>query len=157
MAKTRTEIDKELMYQKIMPTAARKTAAVQPEKPETVAAGTSSPSTMTMPTAAGMARAIGRTSVPLPFQEKREMILVNLMEDIVFEKLDATLVRFNCCKCNRCKKDIAALALNRLQPRYVVMEKDDKDRRKMAEESYGSEVTSALVQAILLVKKEPRH
>ena len=85
------------------------------------------------------------------------MILVNLMEDIVFEKLDATLVRFNCCKCNRCKKDIAALALNRLQPRYVVMEKDDKDRRKMVEESYGSEVTSALVQAILLVKKEPRH
>lgn len=156
MAKTRTEIDKELMYQKIMPTAARKTAP-EPEEPALASQGISSASAMTMPTAAGMARAIGRASVPLPFQEKREMILVNLMEDIVFEKLDATLVRFNCCKCNRCKKDIAALALNRLQPRYVVMEKDDKDRRKMVEESYGSEVTSALVQAILLVKKETRH
>ena len=29
--------------------------------------------------------------------------------------------------------------------------------RREAEEKYSSEVTAALVQAILLVKKEPRH
>ena len=49
------------------------------------------------------------------------MVLVNLMEELVINKLDSTLDRFNCCKCDKCKKDIAALALNRLKPRYVVM------------------------------------
>lgn len=156
MAKTRTEIDKELMYQKIMPTAARKTAP-EPEASPAAAGESQAVSPASVPTAAGMARAIGRTSVKLPFRENHEMVLTNLMEEIVFEKLDATLVRFNCCKCNRCKKDIAALALNRLPSRYVVMREEDEERRKKAEETYGSEVTSALVQAILLVKKEPRH
>ena len=31
------------------------------------------------------------------------------------------------------------------------------EARREAEEKYSSEVTAALVQAILLVKKEPRH
>ncbi len=154
MAKTRSEIDKELMYQKIMPTAARKTAADPAETPGEPTAAVPVPA---VPTAAGMAKAIGRAAVQLPFQERHETILVNLMEELVFEKLDATLVRFNCCKCNRCKKDIAALALNRLSPRYVVMQEGDEEHKAKAEASYGSEVTSALVQAILLVKKEPRH
>lgn len=153
MAKNRTEIDKELMYRKIMPTSAGKPV----EKPEQQSTEEAAESQPLFPTASGMARAIRRPTVPLPFREEQEMVLTNLMEELVMERLDTTLVRFNCCKCNRCKKDIAALALNRLSPRYVVMRQDDEERRKKAGEEYGSEVTSALVQAILLVKKEPRH
>ena len=67
------------------------------------------------------------------------------------------LDRFNCCKCDKCKKDIAALALNRLKPRYVVMKEGDQEKRSKAELENGSEVTGALVQAILVVKKEPWH
>ena len=85
------------------------------------------------------------------------MVLINLMEELVLSKLDATLDRFNCCKCDKCKKDIAALALNRLTPHYVVMSEQDEDHRRKNEEMYASEVTSALIQAILMVKKEPRH
>ena len=85
------------------------------------------------------------------------MGLIKLMEELVLSNLDATLDRFNCCKCDKCKKDIAALALNRLKPHYVVMSEQDEDHRKKNEEMYASEVTSALIQAILMVKKEPRH
>ncbi len=85
------------------------------------------------------------------------MILVNLMEELVISRLESTLMRFNCCKCNKCKKDIAALALNRLAPKYVVINRNDEEKRKAAEAEYGSEVTGALVQAIMVVKKEPRH
>ena len=71
--------------------------------------------------------------------------------------LDSTLDRFNCCKCDKCKKDIAALALNRLKPRYVVMKEGEQEKRRKAELENGSEVTGALVQAILVVKKAPWH
>jgi len=37
------------------------------------------------------------------------------------------------------------------------MKEGDQERRKKTEEQYGSEVTEALVQAILQVKKSPRH
>ena len=95
------------------------------------------------------------TGLQLP--ESHDMILVNLMEELVISRLESTLMRFNCCKCNKCKKDIAALALNRLAPKYVVINRDDEEKRKAAEAEYGSEVTGALVQAIMVVKKEPRH
>ena len=85
------------------------------------------------------------------------MILVNLMEDLVLSRLDATLMRFNCCKCNKCKKDIAAIALNKLTPKYAVISRGNEVKKTETENQYGTEVTGALVQAIMLVKKEPRH
>lgn len=167
MAKSRTEIDKEMMYRKIMPTAARKTSdggtegtagALAPaEMPDGGMEAKAASGFSAAPTASFMAKAIRRTSVAIPFKEEQEMVLVNLMEEQVAARLDTTLDRFNCCKCNKCKKDIAALALNRLKPRYVVMREDDEERRREASDQYGSEVTSALVQAIMVVKKEPRH
>lgn len=160
MAKSRSEIDKEMMYRKIMPTAARKSLAQEsvetagrPVSPEGIPAG----GITGVPTASSMANAVRRPGVAIPFKEDQDMVLVNLVEELVGSRLDATLDRFNCCKCNKCKKDIAALALNRLTPRYVVMHENDEERRRAAGEQYGSEVTSALVQAILVVKKEPRH
>ena len=145
MAKSRSEIDKEMMYRKIMPSAAKKSGSAvsgPDESAVTVDMGAAGlmGSTAAVPTAASMAKAIRRPAVSLPVS-----------------KLDATLDRFNCCKCDKCKKDIAALALNRLKPHYVVMSEQDEDHRRKNEEMYASEVTSALIQAILMVKKEPRH
>lgn len=143
MAKSRTEIDKESMYRKIMPSAARigkNTANVNPESTGGVA-----------PTP------ITGKSAGLQLPESQDMVLVNLMEELVLSRLDSTLMRFNCCKCNKCKKDIAALTLNKLEPRYVVIKRGDRAKQEQAEAEYGSAVTGALVQAIMLVKKEPRH
>lgn len=45
--------------------------------------------------------------------------LSNLMEGTVLHKIDQIWPQTNYCKCDKCKMDIAAYALNRLPPRYV--------------------------------------
>lgn len=157
MAKSKNEIDKEIMYRKIMPTSGRFSQSQEPVIPQNqTPAAVSMTAAPTRPKPS--ASPVNHTSaVNAQFQESRDMILVNIMEDLVLSRLDSTLARFNCCKCNKCKKDIAALALNRLEPRYFVMKEHDEKKRAEAEEEYASAVTSALIQAILIVKKSPRH
>lgn len=182
MAKSRTEIDKDMMYRKIMPSTSRSTGGNNtpnnqspdyaissngieghsvPNGHASVSTNASS-ETIPAPLSPGIqspfAAPLRRNSaVVLQIPESQDMVLVNLMEALVLSRLDATLMRFNCCKCNKCKKDIAAIALNKLTPKYVVICHEDESKKKQAEEQYGTEVTSALVQAIMLVKKEPRH
>ena len=45
--------------------------------------------------------------------------LVNMMEETVLKKIDKLWETTDGCKCQKCKLDIAAYALNRLPPRYV--------------------------------------
>ena len=47
------------------------------------------------------------------------MALVNVMENIVEEKLHRMLEAEDCCKCDRCFEDMKAKALNQLPARYV--------------------------------------
>lgn len=152
MAKSRAEIDKEIMYRKIMPSAARSGGAVTSADPGSTAAAAAPSSETPSPFSAP-----GRKTAGLQLPESQDMILVNLMEDLVLSRLDATLMRFNCCKCNKCKKDIAAIALNKLTPKYAVISRGDEVKKTETENQYGTEVTGSLVQAIMLVKKEPRH
>ena len=153
MAKSKAEIDKEIMYRKIMPSSTR-SQPVHTEVPSSVSNTDSVPS----PTSAGMADALRRSlTTPVQMRENKDSVLVNLMEELVLTRLDSTIQRFNCCRCDKCKKDIATLALNRLAPHYTVIEGNRELKQKEAEEKYASEVTGALVQAILVVKKEPRH
>lgn len=152
MAKSNNEINKERMYEKIMPTGRRQAPAPAPA-PET-----DTPLENNTFSAARIYNAVNRTSsANRKIHESQDMLLVNAMEDMVLDRLDTTLARFNCCKCNKCKKDIAAVALNRLTPKYIVLKEGDTEKRKWIEDEYGSQVTGALVQAILLVKKNPRH
>ena len=169
MSKSRTEIDKEIMYRKIMPSASKRDAKTEQADTGNSGAGQSDTApfdrvnggegamgmpALSAPSAAAMAKTLKRSPVTFPFKEENNMVLVNLMGELVINKLDSTLDRFNCCKC---KKDIAALALNRLKPRYVVMKEEEQEKRRKAELENGSEVTGALVQAILVVKKAPWH
>lgn len=45
--------------------------------------------------------------------------LVNLMEETVLNKIDHLLPNTEYCKCDICRMDMAAFALNRLPPQYV--------------------------------------
>lgn len=45
--------------------------------------------------------------------------LVNLMEQTVLDKIDQLWVERDCCKCEKCRMDVAAYALNRLPAQYV--------------------------------------
>lgn len=45
--------------------------------------------------------------------------LINLMEETVLHKIDQLWPNTEYCKCDRCKLDVAAYALNRLPAQYV--------------------------------------
>lgn len=52
-------------------------------------------------------------------------MIKNLMEDEVFLSIKKISKPMDdLCKCEKCKNDIAAIALNNLTPKHVVTEKD---------------------------------
>lgn len=79
----------------------------------------------------------------------------NLMEDLVAARLEEAMMKFKCCMCEKCRKDITALALNHLKPFYVIEE--DPAARILNERERAAEVATALVRAILTVKSNPSH
>ena len=89
--------------------------------------------------------------------EKGEEILYNITEKLVLNKLDATLKRTNCCRCDRCKQDIVAIALNNLKPMYIVSTKDEIEQKILNLKDIGIEVTTKVINAVLTVRKNPRH
>ena len=48
------------------------------------------------------------------------MLFKNYMEDAVEATLDEILEWKDTCRCERCRSDVKALALNHLPPKYVV-------------------------------------
>lgn len=85
--------------------------------------------------------------------------LNNYMEDVVERNIDAIMAKFpHCCKCEECRKDIAALALNNLPPRYISSFKGDIFTRvNEMEVQYLVEVIQQIAQAIKIVTEHPRH
>ncbi|MBP1925782.1 hypothetical protein J2Z76_001643 [Sedimentibacter acidaminivorans] len=90
-------------------------------------------------------------------EEKSGIIIYNVMEGLVMEKLDITLQKMNCCKCDRCRDDIVALALNNLKPLYIVATRDEIESKKQEFSKSGLEVTTAVLKAVLSVRRNPRH
>ncbi len=82
-------------------------------------------------------------------------VMVNIYEKMVLDKVDAAIAKFKCCSCYLCHQDIVTMALNNLKPKYIVAVEDDIPNLLQKENS--SEVTSAIMKAILHVKANPRH
>ncbi len=82
----------------------------------------------------------------------------NLMEDIVLPYVDSMLAADGGCRCDACKSDIIAYALNHLPPRYVAT-----DRGRMLvklgsyEAQFRTDVIAALGEAIRVIRANPRH
>lgn len=87
------------------------------------------------------------------------MLLKNYMEIAVDHVLPNLLRAFdNICTCNKCILDMKAIALNRLKPHYVVTDKGQLYSK--VEEMNGqfeTDVMKALIDAIDIVSKNPRH
>lgn len=100
-------------------------------------------------------RPIVRREIGVPSMDTQQTILVNAMEGFVMDKLDSVLARFKCCKCDRCKKDIVAMALNKLPAKYMVIMENrpspDPDPQTSAQ------VLTAMIQSVLAVRAHPRH
>lgn len=156
MTRTKKDIDKELMYKKLMPSGSRsaKNAANNavmeqhlPTYGEAVASAMEEP--------LNQHHTIMRREVGVPFMDTQPTILVNAMENIVLEKLDSVLARCQSCKCDRCKKDIVAKALNKLPPRYMVLAEGQPTPD--VDPQTNAQVISAMIQAVLAVRTSPRH
>lgn len=87
------------------------------------------------------------------------MLLRNVTQDIVFEKLEEMLHnRPEVCSCERCRFDMAAIALNNLKPRYVVTERGAAFTRvSVLDVQIAADTIKELTRALAQVGKEPRH
>ena len=88
------------------------------------------------------------------------MELKNYMEDIVVEKLDEILKNKekDVCRCDRCRADMAALALNGLPSKYVVTSQGYVYTKldQLGIQS-KTDVIVLLEKAIKIVSNNPRH
>ena len=84
--------------------------------------------------------------------------LTNMMEETVLSKIDQLWKTTDYCKCDQCKIDIAAFALNRLPPRYVhslageLIHKFDAFTTQM-----DAEITACVYNAIVRIGEDPNH
>lgn len=90
--------------------------------------------------------------------ETTDLILKNMMEPLVLDKIDDILEQFDCCKCELCKLDIASLALNHLTPKYVATRMGGfYTRLEALSLQHGADVLAAITRAVELVEKNPSH
>ncbi|MHB8916439.1 MAG: late competence development ComFB family protein [Desulfocucumaceae bacterium] len=83
------------------------------------------------------------------------MGLINVTETTLFEQLKKIIDKRDICKCERCRLDIAAIALNKLPPNYVVTTEGEVVRAISPQ--LKIDVQRELENAISLVAKRPHH
>lgn len=150
MAKIKKAFDRDSMYKKIMPTNLKKEIEqinIIDEKDIDIVENK-------IPNEVSIFQ---NKELNLIKEEKNEVILYNVTEKLVLKKLDATLKKMNCCRCDRCKEDIIAISLNNLKPMYIVATKDEIKQKVHELSEMSSEVTTEVIKAVLTVRKNPRH
>jgi len=85
--------------------------------------------------------------------------LVNVMEILVKETIEDILKGHKeFCACERCRFDIAAIALNNLPPSYVVTEEGEVMlRANLLKQQVRVDLIRAITEAIQVVGKNPHH
>ncbi len=156
MGRTKREIDKDLMYKKLMPSSPKSAKLISQDVTENTAEPTDEQiERAVMEEPMKQHKSIVRREVGVPFMDTQPTILVNAMESIVLEKLDSLLARFKCCKCDRCKKDIVAMALNKLPAKYMVLMEGQPTPD--VDPQTNAQVLTAMIQSVLAVRAHPRH
>jgi len=80
------------------------------------------------------------------------------MEEVVFTMMENVLNDIDVCKCEKCKLDIAAIALNKLPSKYIVTEKGELySKINTLIQQFEVDVVSAITKAAIIVKEYPRH
>lgn len=155
-AKTNEAISTERLYSLLMPTGDAPQVIpynAQPEpEPEPPAPAGAEKLDELREKLAGAAR----SAQPGPEAEPADgIVLVSLTETMVAERLDAAMEKLGCCRCDRCKKRAAALALNELPPNYVAARIEQIEALLLV--GPGKEVAGAVDRAVKRVKATPEH
>lgn len=89
---------------------------------------------------------------------EKKLCLKNYMEDVVFSLLDELIKEKNACACERCKYDIAAIALNNLPPKYVVTESGEVyAKTQLLNQQFRTNAVVEILKAIEVVRNNPHH
>lgn len=88
-----------------------------------------------------------------------DMKVVNIVEKMVFDAMEEVLEhKPDICKCDKCRADIVAYALNRLQPRYVASEKGGTmAKAAYLEKTIQVALLVAVTEAVEQISTHPRH
>lgn len=83
----------------------------------------------------------------------------NYMEDAVMSELGDVIKQIKgACKCERCREDMVAWALNRLSPKYVVTDIGHiYTKINQLRAQVRADITVQLMEAAKIVKAKPRH
>lgn len=88
------------------------------------------------------------------------MELHNLIEDEVVYTINKLLkeIEDDICTCDRCKLDMAAIALNNLKPKYVVTEKGSLyGKLDILDYQFDVDLIKEVTKAIQTVGESPHH
>lgn len=87
------------------------------------------------------------------------MEIYNLLEADVSNIINKNIEEIGVvCDCEKCKMDIAAIALNNLKPQYVVTEEGNLYGRAMNMNSqFNTNVLLEVTKAMVIVGKNPHH
>jgi len=87
------------------------------------------------------------------------MQLKNYMEDLVWQHLDQVLVNNpEVCNCEKCRYDIASLALNSLPARYIITPVGETYTKVQSlDYQFNIDIITAITQALQVVGNKPRH
>lgn len=86
--------------------------------------------------------------------------LRNFVEEAASPLLDKVLGQYpDVCKCEKCKLDIKAYALNHISPKYVVTDQGEIYTRVLNEITPQDtiDIIEALIAAVDIVSKNPKH
>jgi hypothetical protein len=185
MRKTKKDIDKKLMFDKLIPSGADRNSHV-PNSLQNVlrtseegVENNSAPAVQ--PTASNDAPVVideaaythrGQTQPQYAEPEKEEAEkkpaavevktnvapkeqYININEEMVKQKIDDAMDKFCCCKCELCRQDVTIMTLNNMTPNYMYIK--PYETAAAAKKMDFSETTKALMKSILHVKTHARH
>lgn len=91
-------------------------------------------------------------------QEEHHITCLNVMQELVEEKVDKYMEMFGLCTCPRCRVDVVALTLTSLPAKYVVVrENEATPMLTVYEGRYNTAVIAQIMWACKKVLDNPRH
>ncbi len=142
MPKNKKNLDKDMMFQKIMPVLAG-----NPFSNLSAAEETSSSEELSA-LRARLSGTNGDSAAEHPMPK-------NAMEAAVDGVIDSVIRKFNCCPCDHCRREIAAIALNALPPKYHAG--SEEEIQAVLQEIEHRDVYNVLIKAVLYVRSHPSH
>ncbi len=109
-----------------------------------------------------MFKNIIREEINLDIERQRavceELVLVNIVEELVKDRVNALIGDFDMCSCRICRMNACALALNELPPKYVTTTRGVLFALVSVKgDAYQTAVDVEVAKALEKVKDHPLH